>query len=633
MSNEDMCVKTPTQSIFTAGQRLPSVRADQSQKRAAMPTNANNRRAMRIAHALLFLICLSVPAAHAQPFRVATWQVPDVPSTKGVTNLTTAGSDAASDIAATLSGLEADAILLYGISDGQTVKRIGEMMKPKKFSVAHHVVFRHGGSKGPIVGEPFAILSQRQRMHAKTLEWADSGRIDFPGGFGFATFKHGASVVAVYVAGLPGGLTNLTGSREKDYVSGKRNYAARYLAGHASWLSTCYTNQVFATYLTGDINPGSKRALKDDFASLLDKAGFRTFLLGAAVDKSDISVTNSRGLDRVLDPVFTRSVEFIASRQITPPASEHPIVVCDLTLRVPGAAATTVPPAKRSASSSKPVPVPAPLKPLPVVAPAPAPTISLASAATTPAQDKKPATPAVVLPTPVTPVASTSAAPTPGLAAAAPPVVSVSSTAGIISAARDWPLLRERWFAPVMAAAGAALMAVVFFFAHATRRRQTPLALTPRPGDAVFVEVGLSGAGAENPASISGEQAVVSEATTSTDNAHNVHQALWRTPRVDFGNQEHADPVRAGLMAHLRQLMREKLFAWLSRERSHLIDSHETGTRQVQGLEQRLEKIKEQFQDRLISQEERIAEMDKELQAKEKLIRDSMKAKDRQEYQ
>ena len=149
----------------------------------------------------------------------------------------------------------------------------------------------------------------------------------------------------------------------------------------------------------------------------------------------------------------------------------------------------------------------------------------------------------------------------------------------------------------------------------------------------MFVEVGSSGARSENPVSVVGEQAVVSEATTSTDNAHNVHHALWQTPRIDFGNQEHADPVRAGLMAHLRRLMREKLFVWLSHQRNHLIDSHETGTRQVLGLEERLEKITEKFQDRLISQEERIAEMDKELQAKDKLIRDATKVKDRQEYQ
>jgi hypothetical protein len=588
---------------------------------------------MRTAFILLVLICLFAPASHAQPFRVATWQVPDVPSAKGATNPVTAGPDPAMDIAATLGGLDADAIILYGISDGQVLKNIGEMMKPKKHSVALHTVFRHGGSKGPIVGEPIAILSPRQRMHSKTFNWADSGRIDLPGGFGFASFRHGAGVVAVYVAGLPGSLTNLTSSGDKEYFSRKREYAAQYVTAHIGWLSSTYTNALFATYLTGDVNSGSKHALKDDCVSILEKAGFRTFLLGTAVDKSAASVTNTLGIDRVLDPVFTRSVEFIASRQIGRPAPDHPIVICDLTLKAPGVAAAAAPSAKRAVSASKPVSIPEPPKLVPAAAPLPEPTISLASAAITPAQDKKPAAPAVVPPAPATPNIPTASSSAPPSLAAAPSGVSVSSTADIVSPSVNWPLLHERWFGPAMAAAGAVLMAAVFFFAHATRRRPAPLALTPQSGDAVFVEVGPISARSENPTSVAGEQAVVSEATTSTDNAHNVHNALWRTPRIDFGNQEHADPVRASLMANLRRLMREKLFVWLSHQRSHLIDSHESGTRQVLGLEERLEKIKEQFQDRLISQEERIAEMDRELQAKEKLIRDSLKAGSRREDQ
>ena len=598
-----------------------------------MPTNVNDFRPMRKALAILVLISLFAQASQAQPFRVATWQVPDVLSTKGVTNLPISGLDAAADIAATLGGLDADAIILYGISDGQVLKSIGEMMKPKKHSVALHMVFRHGGSKGPLVGEPIAILSPRPRMHSKTFNWADSGRIDYPGGFGFASFRHGPGVVAVYVAGLPGSLTNLTSSGDKDYFSRKREYAAQYVNAHIGWLASTYTNPVFATYLTGDINPGPKRMLKDECVGLLEKAGFRTFLLGTTTDKSGIAITNLQGMDRVLDPVFTKNVEFIASRQITRPASEHPVVVCDLTLKAPGVAATTVPAVKKVVSSSKTVSIPEPSKPVPVVAPAPVPepVVSLVSAATPPAREKKPepppAAPPVVPSTPVVPAVSVSTTNSP----AAPPLAAVSSTAEIVSPTVNWPLLHEQWFAPVMAAGGAVLMAAVFFFAHATRRRQAPLALTPRPGDAMFVEVGSAGARPENLASVGGEQAVVSEATTSTDNAHNVHNALWRTPRIDFGNQEHADPVRAGLMANLRRLMREKLFVWLSHQRNHLIDSHETGTRQVLGLEERLEKITEKFQNRLISQEERIAEMDKELQAKDKLIRDAMKANGRQE--
>ena len=116
--------------------------------------------------------------------------------------------------------------------------------------------------------------------------------------------------------------------------------------------------------------------------------------------------------------------------------------------------------------------------------------------------------------------------------------------------------------------------------------------------------------------------AVLSEPTTATDNAHN---GVWQSPSVRLGAPESgsAKEARAGLMPHLRQLMREKLFLWLSNQRSQLIDSHENGTAKVLGLEERLGKIKDQFQDRLIAQEQRIAEMDRELREKEKLLNES----------
>jgi hypothetical protein len=96
---------------------------------------------------------------------------------------------------------------------------------------------------------------------------------------------------------------------------------------------------------------------------------------------------------------------------------------------------------------------------------------------------------------------------------------------------------------------------------------------------------------------------------------------------------EPADPVRAGLLPLLRRLMREKLFLWLSHQRRQLLDSHETGTAKVLGLEERLEKIQDQFQGRLIAQEERIAELDKELQAKERIINESHKPASNHESQ
>jgi septin family protein len=88
-----------------------------------------------------------------------------------------------------------------------------------------------------------------------------------------------------------------------------------------------------------------------------------------------------------------------------------------------------------------------------------------------------------------------------------------------------------------------------------------------------------------------------------------------------------AAAVREGLMAQLVRLMRDKIFQRLNSQRAHLIDSHVSGTMQVLELEERLEKIQSQFQARLDDRERRVAELEKELAAKEKLLAEHTKLK------
>jgi hypothetical protein len=145
-----------------------------------------------------------------------------------------------------------------------------------------------------------------------------------------------------------------------------------------------------------------------------------------------------------------------------------------------------------------------------------------------------------------------------------------------------------------------------------------------QPGDSVVLELShgsprvaeLANAGAD----LSSFTGAVTETTTG-------QTASWPArAQLDSGRAELTE--RARLMPHLSRLMREKLFVWLSSQRSRLLDSHETGTRQVLSLEERLERIQGQFQQRLIAQEERIAELEKEIQTKEKIIRSFHKLQD-----
>lgn len=552
---------------------------------------------MRIVLAVLLVTGLAAVPVRAQQFRIATWQVTDVVMQKLTNAAPAVEPPRIAEIANTLSSADADAIILYGITDSQALRRIAESMRPRKYSVAIHSLFRQGNNRGPVVGQPFGILARRDKMAAKNIEWNNTGRIDMPGGFTFATLHHGNGAVCVYVANMPGSLTNGVGAADGNYFSRKRNYAAEFLSHHATWLATTYTNQPFATYLTGDINLVSKKPVKDDCAPLLEKAGFRPVPVGVAQDKSTLAITNGPLVSRVFDPVFTRNVDFMATRQVAVPAPDQPLVICEITLKPSGSASVTKP-----VRVLAPKPKPESIEELLPVAPVPAPAPVQLAATPTPA--------------PVAP-----------LAALPPPTPLTQAKTNVVSTGEGSPVFAGRdmaiqpWFWPVVAGGALGLVAVIVLNARSARRRNTSTAL----GRPMFVEMNSSPRLSRTMAE-SARGAVLSEPTTATDNAHN---GVWQTPSVRLGTPEPepSKDVRAGLVPHLRQLMREKLFQWLSNQRSQLIDSHEAGTAKVLGLEERLGKIRDQFQDRMIAQEQRIAEMDRELQEKEKLLNESRRPK------
>jgi hypothetical protein len=101
----------------------------------------------------------------------------------------------------------------------------------------------------------------------------------------------------------------------------------------------------------------------------------------------------------------------------------------------------------------------------------------------------------------------------------------------------------------------------------------------------------------------------LSTATGQTDHVP------WETPVVRASSE-----ARVRISRDLKRLMRDAAIAWLARQRSQLLESHERGTDQVLELHARVEKIKEQFQERMRSQQQRITELDSALRHKEKVI-------------
>ena len=88
-----------------------------------------------------------------------------------------------------------------------------------------------------------------------------------------------------------------------------------------------------------------------------------------------------------------------------------------------------------------------------------------------------------------------------------------------------------------------------------------------------------------------------------------------------------AEVVRSGLVPHLADLMKDKLFRGVASQRAQLLRSQHSGASQVAELEQRLARIQLQVQNRFSAYERRIAELEREVAAKEQVNRELLNAK------
>lgn len=562
---------------------------------------------MRPIFILLFWLGIGAGTSFAQPFRIVTWQVDNLPPTKAGTLAPPGEEQVFAETAATLNATDADVIILYGVQDMESARKVAGLLKVRKYSTIHHTAFRHG-QRGPLSGVPFAILSRRDRIATKNIEWTHTGRIDnMPGGFAFAALRFNQTAVSIYVTSLPGSLTNGVAGNDGAYFARKRGYAAQYLAHHIDWLGATLTNPAVAIYVTGDFQTPPKAPVNDASAKLLETAGFKALSPGTATDKTTSSVTNNASMDRVQDPIFTKGVEFIASRQINRPAPEHPLVVCELTFKAPGtsAKAATKPAATKTAT--------VPTKPTPKVEAPPAP-ITLADV------------PAPIVVPPASSIrprpeasSTTQAAATGSLPSNLAPTTNALAAVIVTPPGSTQPRqLTPGWIGSAAAGSMLALGLAGWWFLRRTNSR-TPAPTTPKqvmaPQQYLELPTGPTSETRPGP-----EATVLRESSTATGQTDRVP---WEDPAVRSGR----GTSNARMTPQLRQLMREVVVAWLARQRTQLLESHERGTEQVLELHSQVERIKEQFQSRLRSQQQRIAELDTALRSKDKLILDLVRAK------
>jgi hypothetical protein len=110
----------------------------------------------------------------------------------------------------------------------------------------------------------------------------------------------------------------------------------------------------------------------------------------------------------------------------------------------------------------------------------------------------------------------------------------------------------------------------------------------------------------------------------SRDHAPSSEALLWQMRALEAEERaRHAqEALRAQAAPNLLRMMRDKVLTMLGAQRAQLIESHETGTRHVLQLEQRLEQLHSQFQDNLRARDRRIAELQEQLAAHEQAPRD-----------
>ncbi len=106
-----------------------------------------------------------------------------------------------------------------------------------------------------------------------------------------------------------------------------------------------------------------------------------------------------------------------------------------------------------------------------------------------------------------------------------------------------------------------------------------------------------------------------------------IHSLEKRAAAAEQRARQATELVRQGLVPHLARLMKERLFRVVFSQRAHLLLTQEAGASQVAELEQRLAKIHSQMQSKFGAYERRIAELEKEVTAKEQINRGLLEAK------
>ncbi len=106
-----------------------------------------------------------------------------------------------------------------------------------------------------------------------------------------------------------------------------------------------------------------------------------------------------------------------------------------------------------------------------------------------------------------------------------------------------------------------------------------------------------------------------------------IHSLEKRAAAAEQRARQATDLVRQGLVPHLARLMKDRLFRGVFSQRAQLLLTQQAGAAQVAQMEERLAKIQSQMQKRFVAYERRIAELENEVTAKERINRELLEPK------
>ena len=501
---------------------------------------------MRHCTVVVAFVWILLPSLPAQTIRVATWELEKVEATSLDASTSEGEGKRLGQIAGSLRSTDAGIIILRGIPDPQTARRLAELLKPSTYHVALQSAFKKGGANNAAVVPPLTILSKQQPFAARVTEWTSTGQFDSPGGFAFAGFNSGTSSICLYVAHMPVDEEMALARRGNSLPMRKRELAAHYLVHHGNSLAATLTNPLALFLIIDGLVADPKGVRTEGPSRIFQQAGFRSALPNLPANRLAGRPADESNAPPILAALLTRHADFAATPQVVSRKNfAQPLITYDFVLAAPA-----------------------------------------------------PAVPSASAPTP----ASLAGWEQRLLAGWEQRVISlwVGAAAGLILVIGFFVWL-FRWAVPSAAVPGK----------NTINARAAEFNIFPGAGERFGSARETGGVTHARP----------------TTSAANSQAALWqeRAVQAEHRANQAALALRAGLMPQLTRLMGERAISWLASQRGQLLVSHEIGTQRVLELEERLRKLQDQFAERLRSCEQRIAELEREILTKERVIRDLLR--------